>query len=93
MFLVQAFQNNPIKMPAGEILKGFKVNSPVWQCGVWYQGWTRKGFNLIGFNYLTHFGVNIVFVVDATGYSRDYYLREGFAVQLQLFRSFLAGSK
>jgi len=26
------------KNAACEILKGFKVNSPVWQCGVWYQG-------------------------------------------------------
>jgi len=31
MFLLPAFQNYPIKMLVFEILKGFNVNSPVWQ--------------------------------------------------------------
>jgi hypothetical protein len=38
MYLLQAFQNNSIKMIAFKILKGFKVNNPVWQCGVEEQG-------------------------------------------------------
>jgi len=42
MYLLQAFQNNSIKMIAFKILKGFKVNNPVWQCGVEEQGWNRN---------------------------------------------------
>ncbi|MCK9208329.1 MAG: hypothetical protein M0P66_14555 [Salinivirgaceae bacterium] len=33
---------------------------------------TRKGFNLIGFNYLTRFRVNILFMVNGTGSTRGY---------------------
>ncbi|OFX36537.1 MAG: hypothetical protein A2W95_04880 [Bacteroidetes bacterium GWA2_40_14] len=41
-------------------------------CGIRDETGTRKGFNLIGFNYLTRFEVNILFMVNATGSTRGY---------------------
>ncbi|HAN00049.1 MAG TPA: hypothetical protein DCQ26_15725 [Marinilabiliales bacterium] len=37
-------------------------------CGIRDETGTRKGFNLIGFNYLTRFEVNILFMVKCHGF-------------------------